>query len=134
MNSVVPTASPALRGLMVILGCMCVAIGAVGVVVPGLPTTIFLLGAACLFAQSSPTLHRRLMEHPRLGAYIRMAHGRSMPHRAKVVSLVMMWAGIIFCSYLTVDMSLVLPVTVCLLGVVGTAVLLFWVRTEPTAG
>jgi len=31
-------------------------------------------------------------------------------------------------------MSLVLPVTVCLLGVVGTAVLLFWIRTEPTAG
>jgi uncharacterized membrane protein YbaN (DUF454 family) len=134
MNSVVPTASPALRSLMVILGCVCVAIGAVGIVVPGLPTTIFLLGAACLFAQSSPRLHRRLMEHPRLGAYIRMAHGRSMPRRAKFVSLTLMWAGVIFCSYATADVSLALPVTVCVLGMIGTAVLLFWIRTEPTAG
>ena len=134
MNSVVPAASPARRRLMVVLGCACVALGAVGIVVPGLPTTIFLLGASCLFAQSSPTLHRRLMEHPRLGAYIRMAHGRSMPRRAKFVSLTLMWAGIIFCSYATADVSLALPVAVCLLGTIGTAVLLFWVRTEPTAG
>jgi uncharacterized membrane protein YbaN (DUF454 family) len=119
---------------MVILGCVCVALGVVGIGVPGLPTTIFLLGASCLFAQSSPKLHRRLMEHPRLGAYIRMAHGRSMTRRAKFASLTLMWAGIIFCSYATADMSLALPVTVCLLGVIGTAVLLFWVRTEPTAG
>jgi uncharacterized membrane protein YbaN (DUF454 family) len=119
---------------MVILGCMCVALGVVGIVVPGLPTTIFLLGASCLFAQSSPTLHRRLMEHPRLGAYIRMAHGRSMPRRTKIVTLGLMWAGILFCSYATADVSLAVPVTVCLLGMVGTAVLLFWVRTEPNAG
>jgi len=133
VNSVVPTASPARRRLMVAVGCVCVALGAVGVVVPGMPTTVFLLAASCLFAQSSPTLHRRLMEHPRLGAYIRMAHGRSMSRRAKVVSLAMMWAGILFCFYLTVDASLVLPVAVCLLGVIGTGVLLFWVRTEPVA-
>ena len=133
MNSVAPAASPARRRLMVVLGCVCVAIGAIGIVVPGLPTTIFLLGASCLFAQSSPTLHRRLMEHPRRGAYLRMAHGRSMTRRAKIVSLTLMWAGIIFCSYATADASLALPIVVCLLGAIGTAVLLFWVRTESAA-
>ena len=133
MNRVAPTTSPIRRRLMVALGCVCVALGAVGIVVPGMPTTVFLLGASCLFAQSSPTLHRRLMEHPRLGAYIRMAHGRYMSRRAKVVSLAMMWAGILFCSYVTVEASLALPVAVCLLGVIGTAVLLFWVRTGSVA-
>lgn len=133
MDSVARTASPARRSLMIVLGCACVALGAVGIVVPGMPTTVFLLGASCLFAQSSPTLHRRLMEHPRLGAYIRMAHGRTMPRRAKVVSLAMMWAGILLCSYVTVDASLALPVAVCLLGLIGTGVLLFWVRTETVA-
>ena len=118
---------------MVALGCLCVALGAIGIVVPVMPTTVFLLGASCLFAQSSPSLHRRLMEHPRLGAYIRMAHGRSMPRRAKVVSLMMMWAGILFCSYVTVDASVAVPVALCLGGLIGTGVLLFWVRTESTA-
>ena len=130
MSSVTSTASPARRRLMVVLGCACVALGAVGVVVPGMPTTIFLLGASCLFAQSSPALHRRLVEHPRLGAYIRMAHGRYMPRGAKLASLTMMWAGILFCSYVTADASLALPIGLCLLGVIGTGVLLFWVRTE----
>lgn len=134
MNSVVPSASAARRNVMIVLGSACVALGAVGIVVPGLPTTVFLLGASCLFAQSSPTLHRRLMEHPRLGSYIRMAHGRSMTRRAKFVSLAMMWAGITFGSYATADVSLAFPVAVCLLGAIGTGVLLFWVRTEPTAG
>jgi uncharacterized membrane protein YbaN (DUF454 family) len=131
MNSIAPTASRARRRLMAALGCVCVALGVVGIVVPGLPTTIFLLGASCLFAQSSPALHRRLMEHPRLGAYIRMAHGRSMTRRAKAGSLVLMWAGIFFCSFATIDISVALPITVCLLGAIGTAVLLFWVRTAP---
>ena len=134
MNKVAPTASRSRRWLMVTLGCVCVALGIVGIVVPGLPTTVFLLGASCLFAQSSPRLHRRLMEHPRLGAYIRMAHGRSMPRRAKVVALTLMWAGIFICSYATATTSLVIPIVVCLLGAMGTTALLFWVRTETAVG
>jgi uncharacterized membrane protein YbaN (DUF454 family) len=120
--------------MMIALGCVCVALGVVGIFVPGMPTTIFLLGASCLFAQSSPTLHRRLMEHPRLGAYIRMAHGRSMPLRAKLVSLALMWGAILLGSFATAQAGPVLPIAICLLGVVGTAALLFWVRTEPAAG
>jgi len=134
LSHVVPTASPVRRKLMAGLGCVCVALGVVGIFVPGLPTTIFLLGASCLFAQSSPALHRRLMEHPRLGAYVRMAHGRSMTRRAKLVALALMWSGILFCSYATVEAIPVLPVVVCLLGAIGTAVLLFWVRTVSTVG
>jgi uncharacterized membrane protein YbaN (DUF454 family) len=131
MKSAARTASPARRRLLAVLGCLCVALGAIGIVVPGMPTTIFLLGASCLFAQSSPTLHRRLMSNPRLAAYIHMAHGRAMPRRAKIVSLALMWAGILFCSYVTIDGSLAIPIAVCLLGLIGTGVLLFWVRTEP---
>lgn len=134
MTKVAPIASRSRRAMMIALGCVCVALGVVGIFVPGMPTTIFLLGASCLFAQSSPTLHRRLMEHPRLGAYIRMAHGRSMPLRAKLVSLALMWGAILLGSFATAQAGPVLPIAICLLGVVGTAALLFWVRTEPAAG
>ena len=54
-----------------------------------------------------------------------------MTRGAKAVSLALMWAGILFCSYATIDISVGLPITVCLLGAIGTAVLLFWVRTAP---
>lgn len=134
MTKDAPVASRPRRAVMIALGCVCVALGVVGIFVPGLPTTIFLLGASCLFAQSSPTLHRRLMEHPWLGAYIRMAHGRSMPLRAKLVSLALMWSAILLGSFATAQVGPALTIAICLLGVIGTAALLFWVRTESVPG
>ncbi len=76
------------------VGLVCVALGVIGIFVPGLPTTVFLLLAAYLFARSSPRLHARLVENRHLGAYIRMAHERRMPTRAKVVTLAAMWIGV----------------------------------------
>ena len=118
------------RGLYVALGVICVGTGALGVVVPGLPTTVFLLLASYFFARSSPRLHRRLVEHPRLGPYLAVARTREMPLRAKVVSLAAMWGGIALCVAFS-GPSIVVPSIVISLGLVGTLVLLFWVRTMP---
>lgn len=49
------------------LGWICVAIGAVGLVLPGLPTTVFLLIALWAFGRGSPRFHAWLYRHPRLG-------------------------------------------------------------------
>jgi uncharacterized membrane protein YbaN (DUF454 family) len=51
-------------------GILCVAIGAIGVVLPLLPTTPFLLLAAYCFARSSPRLHDWLLNHPSFGPLI----------------------------------------------------------------
>ena len=63
---------PTLRQLVVmrvysLLGLVLLAIGIIGMWVPVLPTTIFLIGAAACFARSSPRLYAYLMSHPRLG-------------------------------------------------------------------
>lgn len=50
-----------------LLGMVLLAIGVVGLWVPILPTTIFLIGAAACFARSSPRLYAYLMSHPQLG-------------------------------------------------------------------
>ncbi|MFQ8432190.1 YbaN family protein [Amaricoccus sp. W119] len=76
------------RGVYLGCGVCFVALGAVGVVLPVLPTTPFLILAAACFARSSEKLERRLLDHPRLGPPLRAwrEHG-AIPRRAKVLAL-----------------------------------------------
>jgi len=70
-----------MRAVWYTLGWVCVGLGVVGITVPLLPTTVFLLAAAAFFARSSPALHHWLTTHPRLGPPIAdwRAHGVIRP-------------------------------------------------------
>ena len=59
------------------MGCVMVALGAIGAVTPLLPTTIFLIAAAWCFARSSPRLEAWLLNHPTFGKTLRdwRSHG-----------------------------------------------------------
>jgi uncharacterized membrane protein YbaN (DUF454 family) len=103
----------------------------VGIFLPGLPTTVFLLAASYFFARSSPRLHRMLNEHPRLGPYLRQAGGRAMTLRAKLITLVSMWVGIGLGCFLLADAGRVAQSIVAALGLVGTAVVALYFRTLP---
>jgi uncharacterized membrane protein YbaN (DUF454 family) len=81
------------KWLLFDIGWMCVGLGFIGVFVPGLPTTIFLLVAAWCFFRSNARAHAWLLEHRLLGPYVRdFASGKGMPVRAKVFAIAMMWA------------------------------------------
>lgn len=83
-----------------ILGCVSLALGIAGIFLPLLPTTPFLLLAAALWVRSSPRLYAWLLRHPRLGEYVRnFRENRAIPVRAKVVSLVLMWATMLYCVF-----------------------------------
>ena len=56
--------SPLLRYAYLTLGWVCVGLGAIGVVVPGMPTVVFLLVAVWAFARSSERFHRWLLVRP----------------------------------------------------------------------
>ena len=59
------------RNLFVVIGVLNVALGVLGILLPLLPTTPFLLLAAYLFARSSERCHRWLLDHRLLGVYIK---------------------------------------------------------------
>lgn len=73
------------------------ALGTLGIIVPLLPTTPFLLLAAYLFSRSSEKFHRRLINNKFLGSYIyNYSERNGLVLRDKVVSLVTLWGGITF--------------------------------------
>ena len=84
-----------IKALLVTLGTLSVGLGVLGIVLPLLPTTVFLLLAAACYARSSDRFYQWLMNHRWLGRYIRNHYeGRGMSRRDKVVTLIALWAGI----------------------------------------
>ena len=79
------------RVLLLALACLCVALGVVGVFVPGLPTTVFILIAGWAAARSSPRLSAWLESHPLFGAMLRnWREGGYVSRRAKWTATVTM--------------------------------------------
>lgn len=110
-------------------GGLMVAIGAVGIVLPGLPTTPFLIVAVWCFARSSPRFEQYLLNHPTFGGPLRTWREKgAIPRRAKILSVTMM--SISFPIYiLTASPSLLAAVGVATVMVAGAA----YVLTRPTA-
>ena len=81
------------RWAWLVLGWACVALGSIGVVVPGLPTTGFFVAAASCFARSSPRFERWVLGLPRIGPMVRDHRaGLGMPRKAKALAIAMMVA------------------------------------------
>ena len=88
-----------MRILLAFLGLLSLGLGILGAFLPVLPTTPLLLLAAALFLRSSQPLYDWLMNHPRLGPYIRnfMVY-RAIPLRVKIVSVTMVWVTLLYCA------------------------------------
>lgn len=81
--------------LLITAGTLSVALGVLGIFLPLLPTTPFLLLAAYCYARSSRHLLEWLLTNRWFGAYIRnYREGRGIPLREKVVTLTVLWLTI----------------------------------------
>ena len=86
---------PVRRAALLICGTLSLALGVIGIFVPLLPTTCFLLIAAWCYARSSQRLYDRLMRARWIGNYLRRYRDeRAIPVHVKIASLVMMWITI----------------------------------------
>ncbi|MEP0775203.1 MAG: YbaN family protein [Acidobacteriota bacterium] len=89
-----PTGSRVGRWLLAAAGVVSVALAALGAVLPGLPTTIFLIVASWCFARSCPWLEERLVRTPLFRPFLGYLDGARMPLRAVVVTLAVMWTAV----------------------------------------
>lgn len=74
-------------------GFLTFALGAVGIFIPLLPTTPFLLLSALCFLRSSGRLYRWLTEHKIFGKYIKSYFEyRAITRRMKIITLIFLWS------------------------------------------
>ena len=87
------------RWCLLAFGWTNVGLGLVGIFIPGLPTTIFLIIAFWAFSKSSEKFKNWLWSHPKLGPPIRgwYMHGL-IPVHAKIFAAVMMTTGFVYVS------------------------------------
>lgn len=109
------------RWIYALLGVVSVGVGFVGVFVPGLPTTIFLIFASYLFTRSCPWLEEKLVQAPIFKPYLQYVYGdRAMPLRARVMTIAMIWtASGISCGVMWLKGAL----TLTFVGIIAVAAL-----------
>ncbi|RRW40303.1 DUF454 domain-containing protein [Pseudomonas luteola] len=92
---------PWVRYSLLTLGWVSVALGVIGIFLPLLPTTPFLLLAAGCFMRSSERFYGWLVNHPRLGPWIKdYLEGEGIPLKGKIYAIFTMWISIGVSSWL----------------------------------
>lgn len=116
--------NPLLRPLIFACGWLSVVLGVLGIFLPVLPTTPFLLLAAACFLRTSPRFYHWLIHHPKLGKYvIYYLDGKGIPRKAKVYTLLTLWATMLL-TVVLVDSQVVRII----LPLIGLSVSMYIVR------
>lgn len=77
---------------LILIGWVSVILGVLGIFLPLLPTTPFLLLAAACFVRSSPRFYAWLVNHPKLGKYVlHYLNGEGLPKKAKLYTIATIW-------------------------------------------
>ena len=85
------------RVLWLLLGLTFVGVGMIGIVIPGLPTTIFMILSVGCFYRSSQRLYDWVINHKYFGEHVKnYIEGKGMPRKAKLNSFIFIWVFVIF--------------------------------------
>ena len=104
--------------ILIIIGLIALSLGFIGIIIPILPTTPFMLLAAYCFVRSSKRLYNWLINHKVFGVYIyNYLENRAIKKSAKISAMVLLWPSLIF----TMCIIQKTPVTIILI-IVGVFV------------
>ncbi len=123
-----------LKPIMILLGALSLCIGVIGIAVPGLPTTPFLLLSAGLYLRSSDRLYQKLISSKYVGSYItRYQVNKGLTKRNKISAIITMWSMIALSCLLFIS-SLKVRIVVVMVGITGTMVMGWLIPTVPHSG
>jgi uncharacterized membrane protein YbaN (DUF454 family) len=122
-NSVQKIATPKnrklklVKALLLVAGTFSLALGAIGVFLPILPTTPFLLLSSACYLRSSERMHKSLLGNRWFGEYIRnYQEGKGIPMKTKMLAMVMLWVAIIYSAIFALDEILIAQVALLLIA------------------
>jgi len=115
MSKIAPTSKVKkqrlLRWLLLAGGTVSLALGTVGIFLPILPTTPFLLLAAACYMRSSERIYKWVIGNRWFGEYIKNYQaGRGIPMKTKLMALTVLWAAILYSTFFVVNEILVAQV------------------------
>ena len=119
-----------MRLFLLVVGWISLALGTVGLFVPILPTTPFVLLAAACFLRSSERLHAWLVGHPTFGTHIAdYLSGRGLTRKTKIVAIGTLWASV------TVSTVFFVPLLVAdvIIGMVAVGVTIYLLQLPTCA-
>jgi len=95
---------PAIRGILFILGSLFLFLGIIGIIIPLLPTTPFLLLAAACFIRSSKKAYNWLLNNRWFGSYIKNYHeGKGIPLKVKIMAILFLWTTILASIFFVIE-------------------------------
>jgi len=117
------------RYLYLISGVLLVAIGVIGIFLPILPTTIFLILASACFVKGSPKANEWLRNHKILGQYIKNYQDKTgLTLRSKIINVIFLWSMILLSAFLFTEE---LIIRLLLIGIaVGVTIHLMMIKTK----
>lgn len=117
------------KAILIFLGTLCVGLGVLGIFLPLMPTTVFLLMAAYCYSKSSDKFHTWLLNNRWLGSYIKTyKSGQGITLRQKATSITMLWASILFSIWM-INGKLWVSILLAAIAIAITIHLL-WIKTH----
>lgn len=119
------------KGILIVAGSICLCLGIIGIILPLLPTTPFLLLSAYCYGKSSERLHSWLLNNRIFGEYIKQfKNGQGVPLRVRITIIFMIWMSMVYSLFFIP--FLIVKILFIILGISISAFLLLHSMFKPT--
>jgi len=107
-----------LKPLLLTVGTISLVLGAIGIFLPILPTTPFLLLSAACYLRSSERMYNWLLGNRWFGKYIKnYREGRGIPLKTKIIAVTVLWVGILYSTIMVVNEFLVAQLALLIIAI-----------------